>query len=318
MTLARMTAVLRACRRRWLAVLIAGAAVGLLFGLTSPPLQHWDEGTHAAVSLEMVRSGDWLDPTHMGRPYHSKPPLKLWLTAMLYRVLGVDLWAIRLPSALAGIAASVLLGWWVRRATGSRLQGLATGLALATMRPAFRHAFRTGEMDGIAVFAMVASLHAWWEATRRGGRPGPWMAWLGTALGIGVMCKSVAAMLPLLVIAVDVVSARPRLPWRAVVAAVVALTVVAAPWHLWMTAVHGDAFWRQYLGREIAARAAHPLFDPGRGTWWYLQLLPSSPACCPAACCWRRRRGAATAEPCASGCCGRCSPSRRSPSCRPR
>ncbi len=65
-----------------------------------------DEGRYAEIAREMLTSGDWITPRYNGVLYFEKPPLHLWMTALVYKVFGVGEWQARLWGACCG-----LLGW---------------------------------------------------------------------------------------------------------------------------------------------------------------------------------------------------------------
>ncbi len=73
------------------------------------------ETRYATIAENMLFSGDWITPrlqTESGlAPYLSKPPLHFWLTALSYKLFGIDEWTSRLPSfmALLLIVASILV-----------------------------------------------------------------------------------------------------------------------------------------------------------------------------------------------------------------
>ncbi|MBI4450220.1 hypothetical protein HY634_04115, partial [Candidatus Uhrbacteria bacterium] len=71
----------------WLLGVLAVAAFAMLFRLDTQPIQNWDEGIHAEVSFEMVEGGDWLTPHYAGGTYFRKPPLKIWMSAGLFKLL---------------------------------------------------------------------------------------------------------------------------------------------------------------------------------------------------------------------------------------
>ncbi|MDO8599699.1 MAG: phospholipid carrier-dependent glycosyltransferase [bacterium] len=280
----------------------------MLFRLGAQPIQNWDEGIHGAVSLEMVEDGDWLTPHYMGGSYFRKPPLKIWMTAGLFTLIPTPsnspspwegekwtVWALRLPSALAGIATSLLVAWWMWQWRRSRWEAFLAGAIVATMRPIFFHAFRTGEMDGVLTFFVVLSLYAWWAATARPtpsrspspregekkiispppagrGGLGGWFVLCGAAIGLAVMTKSAAGLLPLPIIAAHALwtDAWRMIRIRHVLVLVFVLVIVIAPWHIIMIAIHGSAFWNDYLGWHIVKRATEALHNETAGTWWYL------------------------------------------------
>lgn len=62
------------------------------------------ETRYAVIAQNMLLSGDWITPrlpTETGLElYFSKPPLHYWLTALAYKLFGIDEWTSRLPSYL--------------------------------------------------------------------------------------------------------------------------------------------------------------------------------------------------------------------------
>ncbi|MCB0346169.1 MAG: glycosyltransferase family 39 protein [Bdellovibrionales bacterium] len=70
-------------------------------------LEHGDlvdptETRYATIAQNMFLTGDWLTPRlpndNQLEPFLGKPPLHFWLTALSYRLFGVDEWTSRLPS----------------------------------------------------------------------------------------------------------------------------------------------------------------------------------------------------------------------------
>ncbi len=84
-------------------------AIVLLTGLGSVQLFDWDEINFAAVSREMIVSGDWLRPTINFQDFYEKPPLFFWLQATAMTVFGIGEYAARLPNALCGLLTIILL-----------------------------------------------------------------------------------------------------------------------------------------------------------------------------------------------------------------
>lgn len=77
-----------------------------------------DEAVFAQATKEMVASGDWITPTYNGVARYDKPILFYWLMAASYSSFGVNEFAARLPSALAGSLMSIFLFLFVRRIIG--------------------------------------------------------------------------------------------------------------------------------------------------------------------------------------------------------
>jgi 4-amino-4-deoxy-L-arabinose transferase-like glycosyltransferase len=75
-------------------------ALGLALGLSTPAMDY-DAAQYAAIAMEMLQRGDWLEVYERGVPYLDKPPLVFWTAAASYAVFGVSDWAYKLPSLVA-------------------------------------------------------------------------------------------------------------------------------------------------------------------------------------------------------------------------
>ena len=125
--------------------LLALVAAGVWFAtLDARQLQHADEGRYAEIAREMAVNGNWVTPRLNDLKYFEKPPLQYWLGAATFLAFGVDEWTARLPGALAGFLAVLVVGFTAWRLAGAgrrRVRGAgAAGLRLARRARAFPHA----------------------------------------------------------------------------------------------------------------------------------------------------------------------------------
>ncbi|MEH1900056.1 MAG: glycosyltransferase family 39 protein [Nostoc sp.] len=61
------------------------------------------EPLFAEASRQMLVTGDWITPFFDGETRFDKPALIYWCQAIAYRIIGVNEWAVRLPSAIAAL-----------------------------------------------------------------------------------------------------------------------------------------------------------------------------------------------------------------------
>ncbi|MBD2364067.1 glycosyltransferase family 39 protein [Anabaena minutissima FACHB-250] len=90
----------------WLVVL-GWVAYG--WNLGSVGLIDETEPLFAEASRQMLLTGDWITPYFNGETRFDKPALIYWLQAIAYAVIGVNEWAVRLPSALAAMGVTTLV-----------------------------------------------------------------------------------------------------------------------------------------------------------------------------------------------------------------
>ena len=81
---------------------------GFLWNLGNIGLVDETEPLFAEAARQMTVRGDWITPYFNGETRFDKPPLIYWLMAVAYRTLGVNEWAVRLPSALCAIGLTCL------------------------------------------------------------------------------------------------------------------------------------------------------------------------------------------------------------------
>lgn len=77
------------------------------------------EPLFAEASRQMTLTGNWITPFFNDETRFDKPPLIYWLMAIAYKILGVNEWAVRLPSALSAMGL-VSLGFYTLWAFGSQ------------------------------------------------------------------------------------------------------------------------------------------------------------------------------------------------------
>ena len=116
-----------------LAVVYVVVYLGSVF---SPPLLDDADSTHAEAAREMFVSGDYVTLHINCIRYLEKAPLPYWLTAVSYRIFGINEFSTRLPMALSVLLLGVLAVLWGRRAFGERT-GIYAGLFVYTSAGVF-------------------------------------------------------------------------------------------------------------------------------------------------------------------------------------
>jgi 4-amino-4-deoxy-L-arabinose transferase-like glycosyltransferase len=91
--------------------------VAFLWHLGSTGLVDETEPLFAEAARQMTVTGDWITPYFNEETRFDKPPLVYWLMAIGYHLIGVNEWAVRLPSAISAIALTVF-GFYTLRYFG--------------------------------------------------------------------------------------------------------------------------------------------------------------------------------------------------------
>jgi len=198
------------------------------------------DAVQAQISRNMLDSGDLVTARLDGIAYLEKSPLKYWMIALAFKVLGVHDWVARLPVAL-----SALLLCWLAYRMGtwafSPLAGMYAGLALATCVGLFL--FTRIQIPDVTVTATIAL--ALWAFLRtldpEESRPGLWSAVMAASIGTGLLLKGlIAALFPVAAMVLFLVFTREwrsRETWQRlhVFRGVLLAVAIAAPWHILAT-----------------------------------------------------------------------------------
>lgn len=232
-----------------------------------------DEAHYAQTTRELIASGDWLAPYYNDQPFFDKPVLFHLLQALPMQALGPSEAAARLVPALAALAI-VATTWWLGVTLASAEVGLTAALLLtvnpslfALARYAILDTVFTAFLFGGAALVTVAAL-----------RDRPRLQYGGYVLiALATLTKGPLALVlcgltfPIAIIASA--NARRRLLALRWVVGVVIVTVIAAPWFLYMLRRFDGAFIEGYFLNENLRLFGQPMYQ-GQPPWWfYLQVI---------------------------------------------
>jgi len=153
----------------------------------SGSLSSWDEAIYATVSREVFKSGHWLRPTFEGTLFLEKPPLCIWAVAFLYKIFGINEFAVRFFSAACGFG-TIIVTYFIGSKLFNRWIGFLSGMFLVTSGH-FPHYARFGDMDGPLVFFVSSALLFFWL----GREKNVYFILSGIALGLAFLTKGIAA-----------------------------------------------------------------------------------------------------------------------------
>src|SRR5262245_25904477 len=230
---------------------------------------------YAAPPIWMLETGDYLVPHYEGGPFLQKPPLTWWIIAASYKLLGISVFAARLPSALAALATVFLIGRWVRRRSGERAGWLAALILMYSF--SFLQLSVTFAADTFLTFALTLAVIVLDDTARReDGSDALRGLAAGAALALAFGFKGLAGIvLPVGGIAFGLLFDR-RWPVRFLAragSAAAALFLLLAPWHWAMHRRLGSVFWTKFYWENQFLRGGSTLYMRNRGPFYYLGFL---------------------------------------------
>jgi 4-amino-4-deoxy-L-arabinose transferase-like glycosyltransferase len=251
--------------------------LAFLWHLGNTGLVDETEPLFAEAARQMTVTGDWITPYFNGNTRFDKPPLIYWLMAIAYHLIGVNEWAVRLPSALAAIALTVFCFFTLRFLgfatlndspisqktehvsipSGERSRWFAAwvGSAAVALNVQTLLWARTGVSDMLLSGCMGTALLAFfWGYVQppTSKAKTQWYLAFYSLVGLAVLTKGpVGVVLPGLIIAAfTLYLGNWREVWREMqpLKGILIVLVLTVPWYVLVTLANGDAFIDSFFG----------------------------------------------------------------------
>ena len=247
-------------------------ATTLFFGgLGSYPLFEPDEGRNAEVAREVLQEGHWLPPTINGEVRYQKPPLYYWITASFLSLIGVNEFAARFPSALAGLFG-VLFTFLLGKRFWGEEEGLTAGIILATSLIYVAYA-RLVIFDMVLTCFILAALYFFVKGLEDESNASFLLAALFGAFS--VLVKGPVGIILILMALVPPLIYKMRkgeeisLPWLSMVS--VFLLVTIPPFVL--LEINSPGYCYKFFWCENVLRYFTPRFHREGPTWFYIPVI---------------------------------------------
>ncbi len=255
-------------------VLLALAILSVrLATLASYPLMDTSEARYGEIARVMLATGNFVTPQEIpGLPFWAKPPLYAWLSAGSMSVLGVNEFALRLPSYICGVAVLALTSAWaarLARAGEAAMRLRAGAISLALLAGAFGFFIAAGAVmtDPTLALCTTAMLFSFHVACVEGAS----CAWARygffIAGGVAMLAKGpvIALYVGLPVLVWALLHGSPwkvlrRLPW---LGGSIAGLAICAPWYA-LAELRTPGFLQYFLVGEHLMRFLRPGWEGDR------------------------------------------------------
>jgi 4-amino-4-deoxy-L-arabinose transferase-like glycosyltransferase len=248
----------------------------LLAGNWILPLTDRDEARFGEASREMIQRGDYIVPWFNGEWRLYKPVLIYWCQIASYRVLGVNDFAARLPSALFTTATALLLVRWGRKVADARTGFMAGAMYVTGLHVGIIG--RAATADLALIFFFTLATWSGWELTRpiQPQRKRWWWIFY-IALALGFLAKGPEAWLPLggMILGRALRKDSFRLPPGETVVGVCLAVALVGLWGIPALVQTGGEFWSFGMGDQVFKRAIAVKDRHGMaGILGFVALLP--------------------------------------------
>lgn len=247
-------------------------------GLVGP-----DEPRYAAVAKEMLLSGDYVTPRLSGQAWFEKPILYYWLTALSYKLVGVNEFAARLVSVLAG-TLGVMVAFLVGRNWISVRVGLMAALVLSTSVVYFSLA-RAASMDMLLTGTLSASWAClYFVLFRNQSEKSGWWIFTGNSvaylsyvfLALSVLAKGPVGLVlwgGILAVFLLVTRQFQILKKMQLVSGTLIFLVITLPWYWLCYRANGYRFIVEFLMRHNLERFTTSRFQHTQPFWFYFAVV---------------------------------------------
>ncbi|HEY9872401.1 MAG TPA: glycosyltransferase family 39 protein, partial [Candidatus Obscuribacterales bacterium] len=278
--------------------LLAICWLAFLWNLGSTGLVDETEPLFAEASRQITVTGDWITPYFDGKTRFDKPILIYWLQAIAYKLIGVNSWAVRLPSALAAIALTVL-GFYTLRYFGfprpntAQIEDPATiknqerqlwisawiGAALIALNPETMVWGRIGVSDMLLSGCMGSALLAFFLGYAQVSQPGVQACWymaFYALVALAVLTKGpVGIVLPVVIIGAFLLylgNFREVLREMRPVRGLLIFAAIALPWYVLVILANGETYIDAFFGYHNLERFTG-VVNGHRAPWYFYFLV---------------------------------------------
>ncbi len=236
------------------------AALGVLIltsfflGLGSAPLFDVDEGAFSEATREMMISKNYLTTYLNGAPRFDKPILIYWFQLLSVKFFGINEFAFRLPSALAGTAWAASIFLFVRKESGNRQAFLAAAMMVLSLQIVViaKAAIADGLLNCLLAITMFSLLNHF----KTGSKRSLYLAF--TAAGFGMLTKGpIAILIPAAVSFLFAIEEGLFKKWIRMIfnpVGILLFVSIALPWYLLEYRDQGMAFIEGFFFKHNLSR----------------------------------------------------------------
>jgi 4-amino-4-deoxy-L-arabinose transferase-like glycosyltransferase len=155
------------------------------------PLTETTEARYGEIARKMLETGNWVNLLNTyNSPFWAKPPLYAWLSAASMYFLGINEFALRLPSVIVSALSAFLVFITTKPELGKDKAAIATIILISSF--GFFVASDTVMTDPTLLFAVTLGLCAWWK-NHQENQP-LWAYSFFVAIGLGMLAKGPLAI----------------------------------------------------------------------------------------------------------------------------
>ena len=255
-------------------LLLALAAAILFFGtIRLGDLAGYDDAMFSLEAKGIVNDGDWLTPKARGMATMEHPPLFVWTQAAMLKTFGISDPVAKLPSALCGVGAVLLVYWLARRLTGDALA--ASGAMFVMLATPYFIKYASRAMSDVpTAFLFLCAISAWVLADD----DPRWFLAAGVFTAMALMVRGLIGFALPLIFGAQLILLRRRPQWRYLIPALALALAPLAAWYSYFLLRYRATFASLHAGwldREVFGSLTPP-WRRYTGVFEYAWMLAKS------------------------------------------
>ena len=248
--------------------------ISVFLNAWSMPLFDLDEGAFTEATREMLESGNFISTFLNGEPRHDKPILIYWFQALSVSLLGLNEFALRLPSCIASLAWFWVVYSFVKKHLGEKEAFISVWI-LATL-PVATVIFKAAIADALLNLWLVLAFAQIYEYFLKPSSSR--LLAIGLVLGLGFLTKGpVAVLIPIVSSFFLFVFNGKLSSWFQAIfnfRSILIFLVVIVPWHVAVFLDQGWGFYQGFYLKHNLSRFNDTMEAHGGSPFYYLILLP--------------------------------------------
>ncbi len=269
----------------YLAIVLVLSLLLFVFDTGSFPLISPDEPRYAETAREMIESGDFLSPICNYLPRFDKPILFYWLEVLSFKVFGINEFAARFPSVLAG-SGMVWLSYILASRHGFPL--LSASITSSTL--VFFLCSKLSITDMVLCFFISAALVFFYlgysnrlERKQKfalgGSISSKWFISTWIMMGLGFLTKGpIAVFIPILVIFLFLFFVKDLRSFfnhtkTELWLGFLGFLLISLPWYVYIHFKTNAAFTREFFFNHNIERYLQEHSGHGEPFWFFLPVL---------------------------------------------
>ncbi len=216
---------------------------------------------YAEIAREILKTKDVFTLHFAGSPYFNKPPFLFWLTALAYKIFGVNTFSAKIWSSLNAVLSGFAL-YLLANEIFDRKTALLSASILLLTRDFIKDNVAL-RMDSTLVLFIILYL---FFLLKNKAIPS------GVFLGFALLTKGLAGVIPILIALFSSIFLGKKFLKHTLVSIPLGL-LIFSPWFLVELKLYGSTFIKIFLMKESIGRVLGTSFSFSKGKSYYLKNL---------------------------------------------